>query len=279
MKARDFLVRWFDRTVIALFVARGRRRRKRTPLGFFLLVFALSVPIWLGEPRDWPVTATVGVPFVAALILVYREEGPPGTGRLLRRILDHRRIEPKIWYVPAVLLLPTIFLLTYGVMRLIGLPLPDTPRVPFLAAPLLFVVFFVLAVGEEVGWTGYATDPLQERWGAQTAGIVLGLVGAAWHLVPLAQMGRAPAWITWWVLGSVAVRVLTVWIYNNAGKSLFAAIVFHATFNVSFALFPNEGSHWDPAVAGAIAAIAAAAVAFLWGPKTLARFRYGSRHM
>lgn len=243
---------------------------------FFILVFALSIPIWLVEPRDWPVTASVGIPFAAAMILCYREEGLPGTRRLLRRVFDHRRIEPKIWYVPAVFLLPTIFLLTYGVMRLMGLPLPEASHVPFLATPLLFVVFFVLAVGEEVGWTGYATDPLQERWGALTAGIVLGLVGAAWHLVPLAQMGRAPAWIAWWALGAVAVRVLTVWLYNNAGRSLFAATVFHATFNVGFALFPNQGSHWDPAVAGAITTIVAAAAVFLWGSKTLARYRYGS---
>ncbi|RKO63182.1 hypothetical protein [Caldibacillus debilis] len=38
--------------------------------------------------------------------------------------------------------------------------------------------------------------------------------------------------------------------------------------NVSFALFPNYGSHYDPAVAGPFAAIAALIVIFLWGPKT-----------
>ena len=41
------------------------------------------------------------------------------------------------------------------------------------------------------------------------------------------------------------------------------------------ALFPNYGSHWDPAVAGVITAIVAVIVAFLWGSRTLARYRYG----
>jgi len=168
-------------------------------------------------------------------------------------------------------------LLTYGVTRLMRLPLPDEPYVPILLIPLLFVLFFVLGAGEEVGWTGYATDPVQERWGALTTGIILGSAGAVWHLVPLIQMGRAPAWIAWWALGAVALRILTVWLYNNAGKSLFAAIVFHATFNVCFAAFPNYGSHWNPAVAGAITALAAALATFFWGPSTLSRFRYGSR--
>jgi uncharacterized protein len=249
---------------------------KRSPLRFFLSVFALSVPIWLVEPQDWPVTASVGVPFIAALILVYREEGFAGTRRLLRRVFDHERIEPKTWYVPTIFLLPAIFLLTYGVTCLMGLQLPDEPYVPVLLIPLLLVLFFVLAVGEEVGWTGYVTDPMQERWGALTTSIILGSVGAGWHIVPLIQMGRAPAWIAWWTLGTVALRTLTVWLYNNTGRSLFAAIVFHATFNVSFAVFPNYGSYWDPAVAGAITAIAALIVTFLWGPKTLARYRYAA---
>lgn|GEM_PF-2403131 len=43
---------------------------------------------------------------------------------------------------------------------------------------------------------------------------------------------------------------------------------FYTMINVSFALFPNYGSHYDPAVAGPIAAIAALIVIFLWGPKT-----------
>jgi len=246
----------------------------RSTLKFFALVFALSIPIWLIEPRDWPISASVGAPLIAAFILVYREEGGGGVRRLLRRIIDQKRIRKKIWYGPTIFLMPVIFLLTYGVMRLMGLPLPNKPTIPLLLIPLLFVLFFILAIGEEVGWTGYVTDPLQDRWNALTTGIILGLVTAIWHFVSLLQMGRTPAWIAWWALGSVSIRILTVWLYNNTGRSLFAAIVFHAMFNVSFALFPNFGSYWDPTVGGVITAIAAVIVTFLWGPRTLARYRY-----
>jgi membrane protease YdiL (CAAX protease family) len=246
----------------------------RSPVRFFLLAFALSIPFWLIQPRDWPISASVGAPLIAALILVYSEEGVAGVRRLLRRIFDQRRIRKRIWYVPIIFLMPVVFLLTYLVMRLTGLPLPDEPYFPFLLIPLLFVLFFIFAIGEEVGWTGYVTDPMQDRWSALTTSIILGLVGAIWHVVPLIQMGRTPTWIAWWALGSISIRILTVWLYNNTGKSLFAAIVFHAMFNVSFAVFPNYGSHWNPAVAGAITAIVAVIVAFLWGSRTLARYRY-----
>jgi uncharacterized protein len=247
----------------------------RSPLRFFVLVFALSIPIWLIQPRDWPISASVGAPLIAALILVYREEGGGGVKRLLSRVFDQRRIRKGIWYGPIILLMPVIYLLTYGVISLLGLPLPDEPYFPFLLIPLLFVLFFILAIGEEVGWTGYATDPLQDRWSALTTGIILGLVTALWHFVPLIQMGRTPIWIAWWSLGSISIRILTVWLYNNTGRSLFAGIVFHGMNNLSFALFPNYGSHWDPAVAGVITAIVAVIVAFLWGSRTLARYRYG----
>jgi membrane protease YdiL (CAAX protease family) len=223
-------------------------------------------------------TASVGTPLVAALILVYREDGYAGTSKLLRRAFDQKRIKPKIWYVPTIFMPPIIYLLTYGVMRLTGLPLPDKPYIPLLMISLLFVLFFILAVGEEVGWTGYVTDPIQERWSALTTSIILGSACAIWHFVPLIQMGHTPTWIAWWTLGTIALRILTVWLYNNTGRSLFAVIVFHATSNVSFAVFPNHGSCWDPAVAGAITAIAAVIVTFLWGPKTLARYRYAGSH-
>jgi membrane protease YdiL (CAAX protease family) len=122
----------------------------RSPLKFFLLVFALSIPFWLMQPRDWPISASVGAPLLAALILVYREEGGgPGVRRILSRVFDQWRIRKRIWYVPIIFLMPLLYLLTYGVMRLMGLPVPGRTA-SFLMIPLLFVLFFILAIGEEV---------------------------------------------------------------------------------------------------------------------------------
>ena len=60
--------------------------------------------------------------------------------------------------------MPAIALASYGLTRLLERPLPE-PDVPDAAIPAYFVLFFVLAVGEEAGWSGYAIDPLQDRWG------------------------------------------------------------------------------------------------------------------
>jgi len=215
-------------------------------------------------------------PIIAAVILVWKDGGSEGVQRLLRRAFDFKKIKGKTWYVPILSLWPAMMVLEYGLMKRMGASLPD-PRLPGLMLPVSFAVFFAAAVGEEMGWQGYVMDPLQDRWNALTASITVGIVWAVWHVVPFMQMGRTPTWIAWQGTGMVAARILTVWIYNNTGKSVFATILFHAMNNVATVLLPSYGWHYDPAVAAAITAVAAAIVTFLWGPITLARFRYGRR--
>jgi uncharacterized protein len=194
--------------------------------------------------------------------------------RLLKRAVDFRKIKRKVWYVPVLFLWPATMVLAYGSMYLMGAPLPDDPRFPILIVPLLSVVFLLSATFEQVGWQGYAIDRLQGRWNALEAGLIVGIVWAIWHVVPLAETHRAPSWIAWQCLGMVPFRILIVWIYNNTGRSVFAAIVFQATADVSQFSFPNHGSHYDPLATVLILAFTAAMVVFLWGPQTLARYRY-----
>jgi hypothetical protein len=91
--------------------------------------------------------------------------------------------------------------------------------------------------------------------------------------VPLLLIHRSPTWIAWWCLYAVAARILTVWLYNNTGKSVFAAALFHATLNLSFMLFPVDGSHFDMRLGGLVMAFTAALVTVVWGPTTLARYQ------
>jgi hypothetical protein len=252
--------------------------RRRPLLPFVLLLFALSVPFWLVGARaglellpGLPVGALMALsPVVAASIVVYRADGGAGVAALLRRAFDFRRVRARVWYLPVLLLMPALMALAYAVMRVLGMPLP-TPEFPLAAVPGMFVAFLAFGLCEELGWSGYATDPAQARWDALGAGVLLGLVWAGWHVVVLVQAHRSPVWIAFWALGTVALRVLTVWLYNNAGKSVFAASLFHAMQNLTWQLFPNQGSHYDPRVTGPVLACAAAVVAAVWGPRTLTR--------
>ena len=81
-------------------------------------------------------------------------------------------------------------------------------------------------------------------------------------------------WIAWWTIGIVAARVIMVWLLNNTGKSVFAMVLFHMTLNVGWQLFPVNGSFFDPRVTGLSMATVAAIDVIVWGPRTLARYRY-----
>ena len=179
IKARDFLVVRSYRAIVALLAACGRRRGE-SPLGYFLLVFAFSLPFWLAgaltELRllpGLPVSALMFVCPAAAALLLYAANGIVGVRALLERSFDHGRMGTKIWYAPALLLMPAAMVLMFGLMRSTGLSLPS-PEFPVMAAPALFVAFFFGALGEELGWSGYATDPLQDRRGALRASVILG---------------------------------------------------------------------------------------------------------
>ncbi len=215
---------------------------KGSPLTFFVLVFALALPFWLLGALVKHVPLPINLPvsalqFVCPLIAAF--------------ILVYR--EEKL----------------SGVKRLLK-------SIPFLLIPIFFVVFFLPAACEEVGWTGYITDPMQDRWSAFTTSLILGSVWAIWHAIPELQ-ANTPAWVAGQLFSTIGWRILIVWLYNNTGKSVLAAILFHDMVNVSEFSFPNYGSHYDPVITGAITAITVVIVTFLWGSKTLARYRYAVR--
>lgn len=190
------------------------------------------------------------------------------------KALDFRKIRNKVWYLPAFLLIPSLYILSYIVIRRAGLPLPESIEIPYLVAPLFLIMFFVGGLGEELGWTGYALDPLEERFGTVKAAFILGIIWAVWHSIPYVQTGNATSWILWQVLYAIALRILIVWIYNRTGKSVFAATVLHTMVNVSWTLFPNYGSHFNPFVTGSLAWVTVLIVLALWRPSRPARYHY-----
>ncbi|MCK9298354.1 MAG: CPBP family intramembrane metalloprotease [Methanoculleus sp.] len=238
---------------------------------FFLLVFLLSLPTYVLRLAAPYSLLMVFNPFIAASILTYREAGSGGVRLLWKRTFDYKRIQRKIWYIPLLLLIPAVTILQYGLMRLMGVvPIPRL-QFPFLMMPVYLLAFFILAIGEEVGWSGYALDPLQDRWGALPAGIILGVVWALWHLVPYSLVNPL-LWVAAQCVATVMVRILMVWLYNNTGGSVFGMILFHAMVNMGSV--PDYGFRYDPVLVAPILTVMAAVVIFMRGPGTLARYRY-----
>lgn len=235
------------------------RAEDRSLWTFFLLVIALSIPFWsFGFVDNFnllpglPVAALSAVcPGTAAAILMYRRHGWAGVVGLLKRSYDYRRVTQKAWFAPTVLIMPIVMILSFVLMRLDGIMVP-APDFSVLTVVALCAVFFVGAVGEELGWTAYATEPMISRWGVLRGALILGVIWASWHLVALAQENRSLTWMLWWALGTVAARVIMVCLFTRTGGSVVIAALFHMSVNATWQLFPVRGSFYDPFVTSLI---------------------------
>jgi membrane protease YdiL (CAAX protease family) len=263
----------------------AKTSRDRSVSRFSLLLFCLCVPVWvLGAIFDVQLfpgfrlfQAGLAMPMIAALILTTREQGRAGLAALLKRTSDVGHIRPRIWFLPILLLYPSLGFINYCILRLAGTEIP--PPTFSLVGFLGYCTVFFMAFAEELGLTGYALDPLQDRHSALLSGLVLGLVWAGYHVPGFVISGYYTAgWIAWHVIYTVATRVLFVWIYNNSGKSLFSMALCHWTFGLFWSFWPQDNLQkavpfYRPSITALTAVVYVLIVVFLWGPKTLARFR------
>ena len=251
--------------------------KKSHPLFFFFLIAAISAPLWilssfLGEsplPDNIPLT-DIGAalsPAIAACLLIYIENGRAGLQQFLKRLVDYGRIKKRGALTASLLLMPALYVITYAALRILGFPVSGHID---LSLSLLFAstMFLIGAAVEEIGYSAYATDSLQRRFSPFATALLIGVPWALWHLPSMIQMGQGGQLIVWGLLGTVAFRVITVWLYNNAGCSLVAVILAHAVATAARSAFPGGRQGYEVAngsVSYAILVVAALLLApFLW---------------
>jgi len=257
----------------------------KSPLAFFLLAAALGIPIFIfADVEVFPniILFNFGafLPVTAALILVYRKNRTAGMVELLKRSFDYKRIKSTIWYLPVFLVVPFTVSVQYGLALLRGKPVSSPHFSPWIIP--IFLLLFIAALGEELGWMGYAFEPMQERLGAVKASILLGIIWALIHIPLFAPSGASPYWIMWQLTYIAATRVLFAWIYNNTGKSVFAVAIMHTLFNTLWLLFPRNAElaglarpvFYNPRDLALTTLVLATTTTFLWGSKTLAQYKY-----
>ena len=256
--------------------------RARSAVAFFAVALGLAIPIWalsryvgvIGALKV-PVTDLLlaFTPLVAGAVLVVRDEGAAGLARFLARCVDLRSLARSGWLPVVLLLAPAVYALTSLGLHLAGHP--GAPSLDLVRLPILAAIMFLLAIGEEAGWTGYLLDPLQARFGALGASLIIALPWWLGHVRSILEIGGGAGDLAWWFPGAIALRILMTWLYNNSRGSVAAAVLFHTVLNVGRAAsYPTIGSHYDPAyqaVGYAILSVIAIAVVAIWGPSTLAR--------
>ena len=260
---------------------------RRHPLAAFLvLTYGLSWALWI--PLDIFRDATSGpftsialligsnVPSVVAIVLTAVGFGKGATRKLLGQLLIWR--VGWRWYL--VLLAPTA--LVVGSITLVAVTRGGPTAA--LAMPLLNAIFFVAfmtfpgsAVGEEIGWRGFALPRLQARRTALTASLVVGSLHGLWHL-PLWLRGDAdhrlsayPAFL----IQALALAVIYTWLYNNTKGSLLIVALFHTATNapLTLVLLPLGIENWILPfwLMAGFTVVAAVVVVAVFGPTNLSR--------
>src|SRR5215213_1800415 len=181
------------------------------------------------------------VPSVVAIVLTAIVLGRGALRKLLGRLLIWR-VNP-LWYL-VVILGPVA--LTGGVVGLnalmggpalsLGMPLLGV------AVFLAFSIFPGSALGEEIGWRGYALPRLQAGRSALSASLLLAPIWALWHL-PLWLTGdpvKTPTFYAAFVVSAFALSIILTWVYNSSGGSLLMVVLLHATFNLPVTLAIDE---------------------------------------
>ncbi len=222
---------------------------------FFALVLILSLPFYalgmtgaaLPFAPALPISAMMAVvPIIAALGLVWRQDGRTAARILFASAFSVRTIPNAWWPVVAVCFMPVAFALTAASVWLSGAPLLSLNFLPVSAIISAFALFFLGAVGEELAWQGYAYPRLSKRYSALNAAVIIGVVWALWHVAPFALMGRSTGWIIWHSMAMVLMRIIIVWLYVSAGQSILIAVVFHMMSNSVWGMFSDFDPYYDP---------------------------------
>ena len=152
----------------------GALVRKHPLIAFFVLAYLLT---WWIYPllKVSPLLGIVGLfgPALAAIIVAALTEGKAGVKALLSRAVHWRVGLP--WYVVALGLPTLLSLVTAGLYYLLG----GSEFIKVGPLSIFDLVLFVLVVGEELGWRGYALPQLLEKRSTLTASLILGSSGGS----------------------------------------------------------------------------------------------------
>jgi len=184
-------------------------------------------------------------PSVVALILTFLYGGRKDLTYFLKRGILFK-FDIKLYFYMFILV-PGILVCSYFFTKIIwNINYELLLMESLLKNPLLiFIVFFYILflggpLGEEFGWRGFALNRLLRIYNPFTSSIVLGIIWSVWHLPLFFIKGSAQQNINFagYVIFTTLITILITILFLKTNGSVFAAIIFHATSNLSLGLFP-----------------------------------------
>ncbi len=226
---------------------RPRLSATRSAVIFTINAIAISWLCWLPlvasdhgigvvRPSLAPLFIVLGTfgPFFAAVGMVSRRSGFRGLGAFLGQAFRWRvGIQ---WYAVALVAPAVIRIAVLYVHVLKGGTVPDlSDTARWFALPSTFLLVLLIGgpTGEEFGWRGFLLQRVQPVFGRLGASILIGLISTLWHLPLFWIPGTAQSHLPFAIFAvrTVALSIISTWIYNGTRRSLLFVLLFHASLN------------------------------------------------
>ena len=92
------------------------------------------------------------------------------------------------------------------------------------------------SIGEEIGWRGYLLPSLGRKTSPFISSIIVGCLWGFWHLN---YAGDVVFWLLF-IVTTIELSILFTFLLNKTNRNLWAAIIFHTSFN-----FANRVFVWE----------------------------------
>ena len=198
-------------------------------LAAMLIFTGFSMPLFLGA---------VYAPGLVGIFLVWQHYGLKGLGNFFRRLTLWRM--PIAWWLYLTIGIAALNYLAAALNGTLTDPFPFSPW--HQVFPALLQALFLLGTNEEFGWRGVALPLLQRKMAPFWAGLLLGIIWAAWHIPAFFISGLQ--FETWSVLpyfgGVIALSITLTPMFNSARGSLLIAYLYH--FQMMNPIFPDAQS-------------------------------------
>lgn len=210
-------------------------------LAAVLILVGFSTPVFL---------VAVYAPGIIGTFLVWQHYGRKGLGSFFRRLTLWRM--PLVWWLYLLVGFPAMIYLGAALKGTLRDPFPFSPWYQVL--PEVLFAMFLLGTNEEFGWRGVALPLLQRKFPPFWAGLILGIIWAAWHIPAFFISGlQYEAWSAVPYFGGViALSVILTPLFNSSRGSLLIAYLYH--FQMMNPIFP-DAQPWDSLFVAIVAVV------------------------
>jgi uncharacterized protein len=224
---------------------------------FFLMCLVIAWSVWIPQAitqlsntqssvaGSSPLNMlAVWAPALSSILLLRVTEGKSGPTTLFQSIRFWR--VGIGWYLFIFFYPTAVWFLARAIDFLLGHDFEFT--IPLLAyfppeqsyMVIVAILFsFPNALGEELGWRGFALPRLQAKHTALGASILLGLFWTVWHIPMWVANGKVGLDLLRSGINIISSAILFTLVFNNTGGSVLIAWLFHASMTINQYLLPT----------------------------------------